>query len=83
MPPFVPIQKNRSPGAGEKVCPTCDGSGNVDTHICKTCHHSGVVPSEWKAGDGPLTAAGKIDTGSANKGSTPAATSSPKGRAAK
>jgi hypothetical protein len=71
MPPFVPIQKHRSPGDGEKACPTCSGTGSVDTHICKTCHHSGVVPESWKQGDGPVLTGNVYP----NKGS------GPKGRA--
>jgi len=54
MPPFIPLQKNRKPGDGEKVCPKCDGTGSVNTHACPVCHHSGVVPKDWKQGDGPV-----------------------------
>jgi hypothetical protein len=56
MPPasFVPIQKHREPGDGEKTCPPCTGTGSIDTHVCKTCHGSGVVPEDWKPGDGPV-----------------------------
>jgi hypothetical protein len=61
--PFVPFQKNRKPGAGEKTCPTCQGTGNVDTHACKTFHHAGVVPAEWKPGDGPVKPGNPVKMG--------------------
>jgi hypothetical protein len=52
--PFVKLQKHRKPGDGEKACPTCSGTGQVNTHACKTCHNAGVVPEAWKPGDGPV-----------------------------
>ena len=52
MPPFVKIQKQRKPGKGEKVDPKCQGSGRVDTHVCMTCHGSGVVPDKGKSNGG-------------------------------
>jgi DnaJ-class molecular chaperone len=61
--PFVPFQQNRKPGESEKVCPTCQGSGSVDTHVCKTCHHAGVVPKEWKQGDGPVKPGNPVKMG--------------------
>jgi hypothetical protein len=54
MPPFVKTQKARKPGDGEKVDPTCSGTGRVDNHVCTICHGSGVVPDSWKQGDGPV-----------------------------
>jgi DnaJ-class molecular chaperone len=74
-PPFVPFQKNRKPGASEKACPTCQGSGNVDTHVCKTCHHAGVVPKEWKQGDGPVKPGNPVKMGDQAK--PPAAQAKP------
>jgi DnaJ-class molecular chaperone len=59
MPPFVKIQKNRKPKAGEKVCPPCSGTGRVDTHVCPICHGAGVVPEAWKQGDGPVPGPGQ------------------------
>jgi RecJ-like exonuclease len=35
-----------TPGAGENVCPTCNGSGKVDGATCQTCAGSGVVIEE-------------------------------------
>lgn len=32
-----------TPGTGENVCPTCEGSGRVDDHECGTCKGSGKV----------------------------------------
>jgi DnaJ-class molecular chaperone len=66
MPPFVPIQQKREPGAGEKACPPCSGTGSIDTHVCKTCHGAGAVPDDWKPGDGPVTPGNK---GNTSKGS--------------
>jgi DnaJ-class molecular chaperone len=60
--PFVPIQKHRSPGAGEKACPPCSGTGSIDTHVCKTCHGAGAVPDDWKPGDGPVKPGNKTTT---------------------
>ena len=33
-------------GAGENICPTCNGSGKVDGATCQTCAGSGVVIEE-------------------------------------
>ncbi len=30
-------------GAGEDLCPTCNGSGRVDGDTCQTCKGSGKV----------------------------------------
>ena len=35
-----------TPGAGENVCPTCNGTGKVDGATCQTCAGSGVVIEE-------------------------------------
>lgn len=59
MPPFVPIQKRRTPGADEKTDPTCDGTGSVNAHVCRICHGAGVVPADWKSGDGPVIPPGQ------------------------
>ena len=32
-----------TPGAGEAICPTCNGSGKVKGATCKTCAGTGVV----------------------------------------
>jgi hypothetical protein len=56
MADFVPAQKRRDPGDGEKTDPTCGGTGRVDNHMCTICHGSGVVPEDWKPGDGPVSA---------------------------
>jgi DnaJ-class molecular chaperone len=55
---FVPIQKRRKPGPDEKADPTCSGTGRVDNHVCRICHGSGVVPQDWKPGDGPVSTNG-------------------------
>ena len=35
-----------TPGAGENICPTCNGSGKVKGATCATCAGSGVVIEE-------------------------------------
>jgi RecJ-like exonuclease len=35
-----------TPGAGENICPTCNGSGKVNGATCETCAGSGVVIEE-------------------------------------
>jgi hypothetical protein len=35
-----------TPGAGENICPTCNGSGKVHGATCQTCAGSGVVIEE-------------------------------------
>jgi hypothetical protein len=32
-----------TPGTGDDVCPTCQGSGRVDAKPCGTCGGSGIV----------------------------------------
>ena len=56
MSTFVKIQTKRKPGENEKADPTCNGMGRVDAHVCRICHGSGVVPEDWKEGDGPVKA---------------------------
>jgi RecJ-like exonuclease len=35
-----------TPGAGENICPTCNGTGRVKGATCETCAGSGVVIEE-------------------------------------
>jgi RecJ-like exonuclease len=35
-----------TPGAGENICPACDGTGKVDSAACETCAGTGVVIEE-------------------------------------
>ena len=64
-PNFVPIQKHREPGANEKSCPPCSGTGSIDSHVCKTCHGSGVVSKDWTPGDKTTSQQGTPDKGPA------------------
>lgn len=32
-----------TPGAGENVCPECNGSGRIGAGQCRTCDGSGIV----------------------------------------
>ncbi len=32
-----------TPGAGEDLCPACNGSGKVDGHACPNCGGTGKV----------------------------------------
>jgi hypothetical protein len=34
-----------TPGTGEDVCPTCDGSGKADGGTCTNCNGSGTIVS--------------------------------------
>ena len=48
---------------GEKKCPDCSGTGQVDGEDCNTCHGKGVTPCSSVADDGELTVKGAVRNG--------------------